>query len=307
MLYFILFILLFVFLNYNYYKQKKRDYIEGKKQEELVVDDFFYHRDMLKNSKRRKIWVYIPLERNARHWESFGSRTTTHMNFSLMNLCIKSVIDWCSQSYDIILFTHHDIEDILRARDEDSTPLVDLSTLSGDVLETQRHVAILEILHEYGGILLPPTLYMRSNIKHQDPLDCWFVCDVTNTTHSAASTRIPSMVITGAPPKDPQLRCYIDSLKHFGKEEYSENYFIRNEIYILDGGVFGTKDKNNKNITLDDLMSNDKLHLHELNVGLYLPYDELMKRTLYKWYIRMSERQVLGCNCAFSYYMIENS
>lgn len=305
-LYFILFLLLFVFLNYNYYKQKKRDYIAEKRKEELTIDDFFYHKDLLKNSKRRKIWVYIPLEKNARQWESFGSRTTTHINFSVMNLCIKSIIDWCSQSYDIILFTQKDIEDILRARD-DSPPVVDLSTLAGDVLEKQRELSILEILYEYGGILLPSTLYMRSNLKYQDALDRWFVCDVNNTEHSTVNKRVPSKVITGAPAKDPQLRIYIDYLNHAGKEEYAENYFVRNNIFVLDGCIFGTKNKKNENITLDDLMSNHKLNLHELNIGLYLPYDEIMKRTLYKWYIRMSERQVLGCNCAFSYYMIENS
>jgi hypothetical protein len=298
--YLVLFIVLFLFLNYNYYKQKRRDFIEERRKDQLQLEDFFYHPDILSRSKRRKIWIYIPLERNARLWESFGSRTSTHVNLSIMNLCIKSIIDWCAQTYDIVLFTDQDISEILKSK-------LDLSTFSGDVLEKQRELYILEILYEYGGILLPPTLYMRNTMKQQDVVDRWFVCDVFNTHHESLSTHIPSAVITGAPPKDPQLREYIDYLALDHKEEYTENYFKKHKIFVLDGTVFGMKNKKKEPITLDDLMSNKKLHLSEYNIGLYMPYRELLERNLYKWYCKMSEKQVLECQCAFSHYMLENS
>jgi hypothetical protein len=298
--YLALFIVLFLFLNYNYYKQKRRDFIEERKKEELQLEDFFYHSDVLSRSKRRKIWIYIPLEKNSRQWISFGSRTSTQMNLSIMNLCIKSIIDWCSQTYDIVLFTDQDISEILKSK-------LDLSTFSGDVLEKQRQLYILEILYEYGGILLPPTLYMRNTMKQQDVLDRWYVCDLPNTHHESTATNLPSAVITGAPPKDPQLRKYIDYLEKDPKEEYSVNYFKTHSIFVLDGSIFGMKNKYNKPITLDDLMSNKKLKLPEFNIGLYMPYRELLDRNLYKWYCKMSEKQVLETHCAFSYYMIDNS
>lgn len=298
--YFVLFIVLFLFLNYNYYKQKRRDFIEERKKDELQLEDFFYHPDILTRSKRRKIWIYIPLEKNSRNWESFGSRTSTHMNLSLMNLCIKSIIDWCAQTYDIVLFTDQDISEILKSK-------LDLSTFSGDVLEKQRELYILEILYEYGGILLPPTLYMRNTIKKQDVTDRWFVCDIFNTRHESSATHIPSAVITGSPPKDHQLRKYIDYLAQDHKEEYTTNYFKSHSIFVLDGSIFGMKNKLNEPIKLDDLMSNKKLKLPEYNIGLYMPYSELMERNLYKWYCKMSEQQVLETHCAFSYYMLENS
>jgi hypothetical protein len=295
----VLFVVLFIFLNYNYYKQKRREYIEEKRQETLMLDDFFYHPSILK-TKRRKIWIHIPLERNERHWQNFGSRSSTQLNLSVANLCIKSIIDWCSQSYDIILFTDADIPEILKST-------ADLSILSGDELEKRRQQYLLEILYEHGGILLPHTIYLRNNIKHQDALDRWFVVDVTNTTHVSESSRIPSIVITGSPAKDPQLRDYLDYLKRDLKTEFSDNYFLKNDIFILDGSIFGTKNKKKQSIQLDDLMSTKNLKLPETNIGLYLPYHELMKRTLYKWYIRMNEKQILTARCAFSHYMIENS
>jgi hypothetical protein len=111
----------------------------------------------------------------------------------------------------------------------------------------------------------------------------------------------------GAPAQDGTLREYIDTLYKDDKEEYKENYFIQNKISVVDGRVFGTQDKQGQNVTLDDLMSNQKLSFPEYNVGLYMPCKELLERNYYKWYCKMSERQVLKANCAFSYYMIENS
>jgi hypothetical protein len=291
---------LFLFLNYNYYKQKKRELLEKQKSEEQNLEDFFYHSDILKNSKRRKIWIHIPLERNSRQWSSFGSRSSTQVNLSIMNLCIKSILDWCAQTYDIILFTDQDISEILKSK-------LDLSTFSGDVLEKQRELYILEILYEYGGILLPPTLYLRNNFKTQDVVDRWFVTDQFNTQHVSSSTHMPSAVITGAPAKDAHLREYIDYLAKDNKEEYTTNYFKTHSIFVLDGSLFGMKNKHNEPITLDDLMSNKKLKLPEMNVGLYMPYRELLDRNLYKWYCKMSEAQVLETHCAFSYYMLDNS
>jgi len=295
----VLFVILFIFLNYSYYKQKMREHIEEKKLETLLLDDFFYRPSVLK-TKRRKIWVHIPLERNERHWQNFGSRSSTSLNLSVANLCIKSIIDWCSQSYDIILFTDKDIPEILKST-------LDLSILSGEELESHRQLHLLQIIYEYGGILLPHTLYLRNNIKHQDALDRWFVVEVYNTHHVSQSSRIPSIVITGAPAKDPQLRDYIDYLKSPPKTEFADNYFLKHDIFVLDGSIFGTKNQNNQSIQLDDLMSTRNLNLPECNIGLYLPYCELMKRTAYKWFVRMNEKQVLSTRCAFSHYMIENS
>lgn len=300
MIYLILFIVLFVFLNYNYYKQKRRDVIEEKKAEELPLESFFYHPDLLARSKRRKIWIYLPLDMNARVWENFGSRTSNHLHLSVLNLCVKSIIDWCAQSYDIILFTDQDICHIIK-------PDVELSAMSGDVLEKHRRLYILEILYEYGGILMPPTVYLRNNVKTQDIPDRWYVCDMVNTQSVLVSKRLPSDVLMGAPAQDEQLRDYIDGLYQDDKEEFKENYFIKNEIFVVDGTVYGTKDKRGQNVTLDDLMSNQKISLPEYNVGLYMPREELLTRNYYKWYCKMSEKQVLKTDCVFSYYMLENS
>jgi hypothetical protein len=65
----------------------------------------------------------------------------------------------------------------------------------------------------------------------------------------------------------------------------------------------GTKGKEGP-ILLEDLMSDQVLDLPENNIGLYMPAELLKKRLHYQWFCKMSETQVLECNCAFSYYIL---
>jgi len=296
MLYVILFMLLFLFLNYNYYREKRRVQEESAKQETVDLDQFFYCPRRLEQMKRRKIWIHIPTERNSRVWADFGSRSSNHLNLSIMNLCIKSILDWCAQNYDIILYHDQHFGEIL-GKD------IDLSRVSGDELEHARYKYRLEILYQYGGVQLPPTLFLRDNIQKQDMADRWYVCDRTNM-NSENSIFGPSAFITGAPERDPQLRDYLDQLS---PDTFLPNYFKEKDVFVLDGTIFGTKDTKGDPILLDDLLSNQKLKLAEYHLGVYVPYRELLDRNTYKWFCKMSERQVLACRCAISYYIIDHS
>lgn len=295
MIYVVLFMILFLFLNYNYYREKRRAEEEAARQEAVDLDQFFYCPKRLQQMKRRKIWIHIPTEHNSRVWENFGSRSSNHLNLSVMNLCIKSILDWCAQSYDIILYHDQHIGELL-GKD------LELSRLSGDELDHARYKYNLEILYEYGGVLLPPTLYLRNNIISQDMPDRWFVCDRLNTSSEMAIFG-PAAFITGSPEHDPQLRAYLDQLQ---PDAFLPNYFKEKEIFVLDGTIFGTKDTKGDPILLDDLLSNKKLRLPEYHLGVYIPYRELLSRNKYKWFCKMSERQVLACQCALSYYMIDH-
>jgi hypothetical protein len=295
MIYVILFVLLFLFLNYNYYREKSREEEIHKRQEEVCLDDFFYCPKRLAKMKRRKIWLHIPTERNSRVWADFGSRSSNHLNLSVMNLCIKSILDWCASSYDIIIYHDQHIGELLGLD-------IDLTRLSGEELDHARYKYNLEILYLYGGVQLPPTLYLRNNFKHQDVPDRWFVCDRLNT-NVEMSIFGPSAFITGSPENDPQLRAYLDQLL---PESFQLNYFREHGIFVLDGSIFGTKNTKGDPILLEDLFSNQKLRLPEYHLGVYLPYQELLSRNTYKWFCKMSERQVLSCQCALSYYILDH-
>ena len=53
-------------------------------------------------------------------------------------------------------------------------------------------------------------------------------------------------------------------------------------------------------------MSNKKIILDKQHIGLYIPHEQLIKRTKYNWYCRLSEEEVLNCQVFISYYMLSS-
>jgi hypothetical protein len=296
-IYIVIFFLLFSILNYKYLKEKMERELNSKRQELLDVDNFFYTSKFLKASKRRKIWIYIEFEKNSRLWQSFGSRSSTKLNLAYMNLCIKSIIDVCAETYDIIIFSDVDINQIL---EED----FDYTKLSGDLLDKYRHISLMKILDKYGGVMVPPSLFLKKNISVIDNENVWYVCDVNNVDNSSIFKRTTSACLTGSNANNTHLKKYIEHLYKDNDPNFTENYFVANRIPYIDGEVIGTKDANGKGILLERLMSTEPIIYSENNIGLYMPHDQLVKRKIYNWFCKMNEQQVLNTNCNFSYYML---
>jgi hypothetical protein len=251
----------------------------------------------LKASKRRKLWIYIEFDKNSRLWESFGSRSSTKLNLAYVNLCIKSIIDVCAETYDIIIFSDVDINQIL---EED----FDYTKLSGDLLDKYRHISLMKILDKYGGVMVPPSLFLKKNISVIDNENVWYVCDVNNIDNSSIFKRTTSACLTGSNANNTHLKKYIQHLYKDNDPNFTENYFVANRIPYIDGEVIGTKDANGKGILLERLMSTEPIIYSENNIGLYMPHDQLVKRKIYNWFCKMSEQQVLNTDCNFSYYML---
>ena len=77
-------------------------------------------------------------------------------------------------------------------------------------------------------------------------------------------------------------------------------------IPLLNGVLIGTRDKNNHPIRLEDLMESHTIDLHRSHVGVYIPHDELIRRTKYNWYTYLTSEQVLEANVFLSKYMLEH-
>ena len=84
---------------------------------------------------------------------------------------------------------------------------------------------------------------------------------------------------------------------------YFSNYIKKHNVECLDGKIIGVKDKKNAQIMLEDLMENKKIALHHSAIGVYIPHNELIKRTKYNWFCSLSAQEVLECDVFISYYM----
>ena len=302
-LYFFIIILLIAYLVYVQYNKLQEKDIIVFKGEIIDVTTFFFSDSYLKKSNNRKLWVHIPFEKNSRKWKNFGSRTSTDLNLDYMTLCIKSIIDHCGETYDIFIIDDSTFSDLLH---DD----IDLNKLSGPLKDKYREFCLLKVLHQYGGVVVPPTLYLKKNIKYVDDPNCWYVSEIGNQFNVSFKDTYRTMVLMGSNKNNDQLTNYIEYYSELIKKDFTEeslhfipNYLKQNDIKYLDGKVIGVKDKHNKPILLEDLMENKQIHLHPSSIGVYIPHDELIKRTKYNWYCHLSAKEVLDCNVFISNYM----
>ena len=302
-IYFFIILILFFFLTYKYYNslyEKDKITFRG---EIIEIDTYFYSDAYLKASKNRKIWIHIPFEKNSRKWTNFGSRSSTDLNLAYMTLCIKSIIDNCGEYYDIFIIDDTNFNSLLHSD-------IDMLKLSGSLLEKYRELCLLQILYEYGGIIIPPSLFMTKSIKTVDDPNKWFVTEISNQNNVSYTKTYPSILFMGANKHNDELIKYItyysENIKNdFGEESlhFSSNYMKNNKIHYLDGKIIGIKDYSDKLILLEDLMENKDIHLSPNHIGVFIPHAELIKRTKYNWFCALNAKEVLNCEIFISKYM----
>lgn len=287
-----------------FYLQKKN--INNFSEENLDLGTFFFKDlNQLKNTKRL-IWIHIPNDYNNRKWENFGSRSSTYLNMDYQLLCIKSIIDCCNKSYDIILFNDDDINTLLEKEKK-----IEFEKLSGELLHIYRSISFLKILYLYGGVFLPPCFFMKQNIEIIDKHNVFYVSELVNQGKNVSMSEfIHSIEIMGSNKKNPILLDYINkyvqsSMNDFTQNNISFSHQLLKEMDIpfIDGKFIGTKDNENNPLYLEDLMENKKINLDKLNIGLYIPQYELQKRNYYNWYIRLNIKELLSANVFISKYM----
>jgi len=286
-----------IYLN-NQSKEEESDFTK------IDIDSYFYSDTYIKESKQRKIWIHLPFEKNSRKWSNFGSRTSTDLNLAYMTLCIKSIIDNCGDSYDIIIFDDTNIPQLIDTE-------IDLLKLSGALKEKYRELCLLQVLYDYGGILVPPSLYLKKSLKSVDKTDIWYVAELCNQDNVSYANMHPSTLFTGSNIKNAQLNEYIkyysEQIKNdFGEHSlhYNTNYMKNHNINYVDGKIIGVKDKYDKPILLEDLMENKNILLDENNVGLFIPHSQLIKRRKYNWYCSLSAEDTLKSQIFISRYML---
>jgi len=70
-----------------------------------LVDEYLIgnNPDDLVKSKQPIIWMHVSREINARNWASFYSRNSMKLNQPYLYITMKSIVDKCSNSFNICL------------------------------------------------------------------------------------------------------------------------------------------------------------------------------------------------------------
>jgi hypothetical protein len=253
----------------------------------------------LGNINKPILWIHVPIEYNSRHWESFGSRATLKLNQPYLYLTTQLIINKCMDSFHIVIIDDHSF-----------TRLIPHWTYSLSYINPMvRLYGFLELLYMYGGMITPISFICFKDLinlyKQGTKNNSMFVCENINYDTIYNHTFMPDTNFMGATKECHQVMKFSQYIKKnildsFTYTEPSYNKIgevliaeISNKkINLIPGYEVGTMNSNMKPITIDNLMSYTYLSLHSGIYGIWIPHAQILKRTKYQWFARLSECQI---------------
>jgi len=315
-------ILLLIAVGYIYKKFKLNVDSNIQKEELNIIKKYLLNDDIdntiekLSAIKKPIIWLHIDYVKNSRQWESFGSRNSNELNQDYLYLTIKSIINKCSDYFHIIII---DDDSFCKLLENNS---MDLNIVSDPIKSNLRTLNIMKLLYAYGGLYIENSFILFKSLDkiYENVLNNnkMVTAEFKNTSSNSHIMHfMPSTKFIGCAKECKKMKEFMNHLEILYSSDSSNSATIEdlvnkwllmnsqnNEIDLIDGQYIGTKNINNKLITLEDIMCSTFLELNNKCYGLYVPSDELLKRNKYNWFCKLNSKEVLEANTNLSKYLI---
>ena len=277
------------------------------------------HYDTIFNKKNAKpiLWIHIEYDVNSRRWLNYGSRNTTDLNQPYLYLTIRSIIQKCSESFHVCLIDDASFNKLMPGW------LIKAQNLPSPLRPHLRELAFAKLLEMYGGMRIPPSfICFRDLISVYNnallPASAFVGEMLATSSVSAVAEFFPSTEIMGCKRNSPVIQKYISYLEVLISKDYTNEMDFLGECgrwcysEILNGNMsaitstmFGIQTASGGNaILIDDLIGDQDVDLDKTALGLYIPERELLRRTAFGWFVRMSPEQVLESNTLIGKYLL---
>ena len=311
----ILFLILIVvgFL-YRRFEDKRVTEEEGDKYE--AIQKYLLDGVTLGKSKKPILWIHVPYEYNSRQWLSFGSRSSFNLNQPYLYLTVRSIIKHCDESFTICIIDDASFKRLIPGWN------VNMTSISDPILSNMRMLGMMKLLHIYGGMFCPLSfvclkdlhdLYLKGTRGEK-----MFVCETVDRNVSSTDIDFyPNLSFCGAPKECETVRelCnfiqrtsshdYTADVKFLGDfDKWSKQRIESGKINLIEGVEIGTKTVEEKQVIIDDLMSNHYLDLYQGTYGVLIPSDEILSRRKFEWFARLSPKQVLESDTIIGNYIL---
>jgi hypothetical protein len=296
-------------------KWKNIMYTDNSKDEYAMIKDYLLNDSPLYGYNRPKIWIHSTYDINARKWKNFQSRNSTDLNQPYLYLTVQSIIRHCGNDFHVCLIDDESFLKLIPNWD------IDLVSVAEPMRSQFRDIAMLQLLYNYGGFVVPNSFLCTKNLIdiYTENIGSssgeWFVVESrTNTKDN--NPFLPDITFTGSNKNNETILSFITVLKskwngHFSQEmEFQgfKNHWLINQlqqhptnIKLVNGEYFGIKKQSGKPILLDDLMEEAFLDVNMTKIyGIYIPKDELLKRPKYQWFAILPYEDVLNSNIILS-------
>jgi len=252
------------------------------------------------NTDKPILWIYIPSVPNSRHIK-FGDGHSTSVNQDYLFLTMKTIIK-NNKSFTICIIDNKSFHKLLPDWS------YDLNAIAPPISCNLLQLALANVLYQYGGMLVPLSFLCFKDLigmyEYGTRDNKMFICENINkgiTYSSHEFTTDPTFM--GCQIHNKTMHDYIRFceivISSNENPEFSgvlNDWFYDKGVVIINGKRIGTKTKTYKKITIEDLFSETYLPLSKDSYGIYIPSEEIVKRTNYEWFSRLSKKEVLSGN-----------
>lgn len=303
--------LLFIFLialTTLYYQYTNKHYLSADAYQEFR--QYLLNDRTFGKNKKPILWIHVPYEYNSRHWESFGSRSSMELNQPYLHLTVRSIIQHCDESFNIIIIDDCTFDKLL----PNWTLKVD--GLAEPIRTRVRQLAMSKLLYKYGGMQVPISFLCFKDLIHLynrgTQNNKVFVCENCDTNiTSTHQSMFPDAAFMGSPKEHPTLKRFIHFMERTISTDFTEealflgefNAWCKSHMHIIPGTDVGVQTINREAVTIDNLLSENYIEYYEEMYGIWIPASAILKRTHYEWFARLDARQILESRFILAKYM----
>ena len=298
-----------------YDKYLKKFDIDSKETHDKLIEHYLLNGENKRDNKP-VLWVHSNNEVNARNWLSFSSRNTKMVNQGYIELCINTIIKHCSKSFRICLIDDESFSSLMPNWN------IDITKLADPIKSHVRQYALVNLLYKYGGMCMPNSTIVMEDVKPVMEMFLhdkdFFAVESISRNKSADSLKfIPDCNIIGARQGSDVLKELIEFWqKLISTDNTSEMDFLgrfniklfelynKNEINVINGKLFGMKDRSGKEILIEDLLSSEPIQTSTNCYCIVIPKKELLKRTKYNWFTRLNTKQIMESDNNISNHLV---
>jgi hypothetical protein len=313
-----LFILFFILIVLGVLYKRFEDKISREEKSDLYesIQQYLLDDETLGKSKKPILWIHVPYEYNSRNWLSFGSRSSFDLNQPYLYLTVKSIIKNCDKSFTICIIDDTSFKRLIPGWN------INMTSISDPILSNMRMLGMMKLLYIYGGLHCPISflclkdlneLYIKGTRGEK-----MFVCETIDRNITSTDLDFyPNLSFCGAPKECETVRelCnfiqrtashdYTADTKFLGEfDKWSKERIHSGKINMIEGVEIGTKTVDEKQIIVDDLMSNHYLDLYQGTYGILIPSEEILSRNKFEWFARMSPKQVMESDTIIGNYIL---
>jgi hypothetical protein len=313
-LFILFFILIVVGFFYRSYDDKLKREEEGDTYE--AIQKYLLDGDTLGKSKKPILWIHVPYEYNSRNWLSFGSRSSFDLNQPYLYLTVRSIIKNCDESFTICIIDDTSFKKLIPGWN------VNMTTISDPILSNMRMLGMMKLLYIYGGMFCPlsfvclkdlNSLYVKGTRGEK-----MFVCETVDRNVTSTDLDFyPNLSFCGAPKESETVRELCNFIQRTASHDYTADVRFLGDydkwckqkiesgrMNLIEGVEIGTKTIDERQVVIDDLMSNNYLDLYQGTYGILIPADEILNRTKFEWFARLSPKQVLDSDTIIGNYIL---